>query len=327
MIKISILFVSVITMFCFMIPGFVLGKLKLAGDAFAKNMSVFVMCVAQVAMLIHSFIFHFDPKVLEGILWVFALSLVTHVVFCVLAVMMFRKAPEKLKKVLRFGVIFSNAGYMGIPVISDVFGSEYVIYATIYIVWFNVFAFSIGRLIYTGDKRYVSIKQAIVNPAVIPILIGLVLYLTGVGGWVQDIVEADAPNALSQTVKVIYNVLGVFKNMVAPASMIVVGTRLCSARLSELFTDLNAYKFLFVRHFFFPAVCWGIMKILSLCGVFTDPSVMAIVLILSSTPAAANTTIFAELYNGDSAYAGKLVALSTVISVITMPIVALLLYI
>ncbi len=327
MIKISILFISVITMFCFMIPGFVLRKLKLAGDSFAKNMSVFVMCIAQVSMLIHSFIFHFDPKVFEGIVWVFILSLVTHIVFCVLAIMMFRKAPERLKKVLRFGVIFSNAGYMGIPVINDVFGSEYVIYATIYIVWFNVFAFSIGRLIYTGDKRYVSIKQAIVNPAVIPILIGLVLYLTGVGGWVQNIVTADAPDVLSQTVKVIYNVLGVFKNMVAPASMLVVGTRLYGARLSELFKDINAYKFLFVRHFLFPAVCWGIMKILSLVGVFADPAVMAIVLILSSTPAAANTTIFAELYGGDSAYAGKLVALSTVISVVTMPIVALLLYI
>ena len=327
MIKISILFVSVITMFCFMIPGFVLAKLTLAGDSFAKNMSVFVMCVAQVAMLIHSFIFHFEPKVFEGIVWVFVLSLITHIAFYVLALTMFRKAPEKLKKVLRFGVIFSNAGYMGIPVINDVFGSEYVIYASIYIVWFNVFAFSVGRLIYTGDKRYISIKQAIVNPAVIPILIGLTLYLTGVGGWVQDIVEADAPDVLSQTVKVIYNVLGVFKNMVAPASMIVVGTRVFGARFTTLFKDINAYKFILIRHFLFPAVCWGIMKILMVFGIFTDPSVMAIVLILSSTPAAANTTIFAELYNGDSAYAGKLVALSTVLSVVTMPIAALLLYI
>lgn len=327
MIKISLLFVSVITMFCFMIPGFILRKLRLAGDTFAKSMSVFVMCVAQVAMLIHSFIFHFDAKVFTGIVWVFVLSLVTHIVFCVLAIMMFKKAPERLRKVLRFGVIFSNAGYMGIPVISDVFGSEYVIYASIYIVWFNVFAFSIGRLIYTGDKRYISIRQAIVNPAVIPIMIGLVLYLTGVGGWIQDIVNSNNTDVMSQTVKVLYNVLTVFKNMVAPASMLVVGARLVGARLKELVTDINAYKFLFVRHFLFPATCWGIMKLLSVFGIFTDPAVMAIVLILSSTPAAANTTIFAELYNGDSAYAGKLVALSTVISVVTMPIVALLLYI
>lgn len=310
-----------------MIPGFILRKLNLVGDTFAKNMSVFVMYVAQVAMLIHSFIFHFDAKVFEGIVWVFVLSLATHIVFCVLSVSMFKKAPDKLKKVLRFGVIFSNAGYMGIPVINDVFGSEYVIYATIYIVWFNVFAFSIGRLIYTGDKQYVSIRQAIVNPAVIPIMIGLVLYLTGVGGWVQDAVNSNTTDVTTQTVKVLYNVLTVFKNMVAPASMLVVGARLVSAKLKELFTDINAYKFLLVRHFFFPAVCWGIMKLLSLAGIFTDPSVMAIVLILSSTPAATNTTIFAELYNGDSTYAGKLVALSTVISVVTMPIVALLLYI
>lgn len=325
MVKISVLFVSVVTMFCFMIPGFVLRKLKIAGEGFAKNMSVFVMCVAQVALLIHGFILEFDVQVLKGIGWVFVLSLVSHILFYVLAMGMFKKAPERMKKVLRFGVIFSNAGYMGIPVVSDVFGQDFAIYATVYIVWFNVFAFSLGRLIYTGDKRYISFRQAIVNPAVIPIIIGLVIYLTGAGGWIQA--QLSGTGALSEAVKVVYNVLTSFKNMVAPASMMVVGARLVDVKLNGIFNDKYVYRFLFVRHILFPAVIWAVMKALMLTGVLTDTVAVAVTLILSSTPAATNTTIFAELYNGDSAYAGKLVAISTIVSLVTMPVVALLLYI
>lgn len=309
-----------------MIPGFILRKTRLVGDGFAKNLSVFVLYVAQVAMLLHGFILEFDAEVFKGICWVFLLALVSHLLFYVLSRHLFKSAPEKMRRVLQFGVIFSNAGYMGIPVISDVFGEEYAIYATVYIVWFNVFAFSLGRLIYTNDKKYISVKEIIVNPAVIPILLGLVVYLSGVGGWIQNRLAVENTDMLSEVVRILYNVLTVLKNMVAPASMIVIGAKLADIRFAGIFRDKYMYPFVLIRLFLFPALIWGVMKLLMLCGVFNDAVVMAIVLILASTPAAAVTTMFAELYDGDAPYAGKLVALSTLCSLISMPTVALLLY-
>jgi len=323
-VKISLLFISVATLFCFMIPGFVLRKLKLAGDGFAKCLSIYTLYVAQVAMLMHGFITEFDLQVAYGLLWVFILAFITHAVFYIIARRLFRSAPEKMRRVLQFGVIFSNAGYMGLPIINDVFGSSFTIYATVYIVWFNVFAFSLGRLIYTEDKRYISIKEMIVNPAVIPILIGLFIYLTGIGGWAQRTMSGEG--LLSETVKLIYNVLTVFKNSVAPASMMVIGVRLADVKLKGILKDKYAYLFMAIRLFLFPTVIWLIMQIIGMSGLL-DKTVMSIVLILSSTPAAAVTTMFAELYDGDSPYAGKLVALSTILSIATMPIVALLLQI
>lgn len=322
MVNISILFISVFTLFCFMVPGFILRKTKLVDDGFAKNLSIYILYVAQVSMLLHGFIVGFNMKVLKGLGMVFLFGLIAHITFYIIAKRLFSKAPEKTKKVLRFGVMFSNAGYMGIPVIDDVFGSEYVIYATIYIVWFNVFAFSLGRLIYTEDKKFISVKNIFINSAVTPVSIGLVIFLTGFGGWLQTNMAGEG--LLAESISFIYNVLTILKNTVAPISMIIIGSRLADIKFRGIFKDKYMYPFVLLRLLILPAIIWAIMKVFNCIG-FLDDTAMTIVLILSATPSAAITTIFAELYDGDSPYAGKLVAITTILSVITIPTVALLL--
>lgn len=324
MVKVSLLFISVLTLFCFMIPGFILRKTKLADNGFAKALSIITLYVAQVALIIHGFLVEFNVAVLKGICLVFIFSFLAHIIFYFAAKCMFRRAEDRLKKVLRFGVIFSNAGYMGIPVISDVFGSDYVIYATVYIVSFNIFAYSLGRLIYTNDKKYISVKKIFINPAVVPIGIGLVIFLTGGGGWFQS--HLSDSGILGEGLSLIYNILTVLKNMVAPASMMVIGAKLADINFKGIFKDKYLYPFILIRLFLFPAIMWAIMRICLIFGII-DSTSMAIVLILASTPAAALTSMFAELYDCDAVYAGKLVAITTVLSVASMPIVALLLQI
>ncbi len=320
-ISVNLLFTSVLTLFCFIIPGVILRRTKIANDHFAKALSIYTLYIAQIAMLLHGFITKFDPAVFKGVCNVGLLAFIVHALFYIIAKQLFKKAPDKIRRVLQFGIIFSNAGYMGIPVISDVFGEAFTIYATIYVVWFNIFAFSLGRLIYTDDKKYMSIKQAMINPAVIPIFIGLVIYLTGVGGWIRSTI--DAGNIGGRILGVLYNVMTVLKNSVAPASMVVIGVRLADIDFKGIFKDKYMYPFIILRLLVFPAMIWLIMKGFLLAGII-DTTVMAIVLILCSTPSAAVTTMFAELYDGDSPYAGKLVAVTTILSVITMPTVALL---
>ena len=324
MVKVSLLFISVLTLFCFMIPGFILRKTKLADNGFAKALSIITLYVAQVALIIHGFLVEFNVAVLKGICLVFIFSFLAHIIFYFAAKCMFRRAEDRLKKVLRFGVIFSNAGYMGIPVISDVFGSDYVKYATVYIVSFNIFAYSLGRLIYTNDKKYISVKKIFINPAVVPIGIGLVIFLTGGGGWFQS--HLSDSGILGEGLSLIYNILTVLKNMVAPASMMVIGAKLADINFKGIFKDKYLYPFILIRLFLFPAIMWAIMRICLVFGII-DSTSMSVVLILSSTPAATLTSMFAELYVCDAVYAGKLVAITTVLSVASMPIVALLLQI
>ncbi len=302
--------------------GFLLRKTKLVDTGFAKNFSVYVLYVAQVAMLLHGFIIPFNKSVLKNLLILLFLAVVAHIIFYYIAMNLYKKAPDSTRRVLRFATVFSNAGYMGIPVISDVFGEEYVIYATFYCVCFNVFAFSLGRLIYTDDTKYIKLKNIIINPAVIPITIGFVLYCTGI----TTIITENMSNAGfgGQALTFIYNILTVLKNTVAPASMLIIGVKLAETSFRGLHRDKNIYLFLSLRLFLLPTLCWIPLRLLYAFSLITY-DVMAILVILASTPSAAMTTMFAELYGNDSKYAGKLVALSTVLSVVTMPIVALLL--
>jgi len=324
MVRISLLFISVFTLFCFMLPGFILRKTKLVEQGFAKGLSVFTIYFAQAALLLYGFLQEFDPAVFKRVCLALLMGIQTHILFYIMAKQFFRKAPDRMRRVLQFGLVFSNAGYMGIPVISDVFGPEYTIYATFYVVCFNVFAFSLGRLIYTDDKKYISMKEAILNPAVIPIIIGFIIYLTGIGGWIQR--TALQPDFLGQAVKIFYNIVVALKDMVAVTSMMVIGLRLADINFKGILKDKYMYPFIGLRLFLFPTVIWAILRLLNGVG-FIDETVLSIILILCSTPAAALTTMFAELYDGDAPYAGKLVALTTILSVATMPIVALLLQI
>lgn len=317
----KLLIISVITLFCYLIPGFILRKTNLVDEGFSKSLSVFTLYVAQVALIIHGFIIPFDTKSFFGILSVFFLSLMSHSIFYLLARLIFKKAPDKIRQVLQFGTIFSNAGYMGIPVISDVFGEEYAVYATVYIVWFNVFAFSLGRYIYTGDRKYISVKEIFINPAVIPIAIGFVIYLTGFGGYLNELMLSDG--FAGQAVNVFYSILTALKNMVAPAAMMIIGAKLATTSFKGLFKDKYVVPFCAVRLLLFPAVIWAVLFLLNRLSVI-DETTVSIVLILSSTPSATATTMFAELYGGDAVYSGKLVALTTLISLVTMPLVALL---
>ena len=324
MVKISTLFISVFTLFLFMLPGFILKKTKIADSAFPKSLSILTLYIAQIALVFHSFIIEFNMEIFKNLCQVFVCAFLIHLLLYILAKQLFKKAPDRTKRVLQFGLIFSNAGYMGIPVISDVFGADHAIYATFYVVWFNVFCYSLGRLIYTNDKKYISVKKIIFNPAVTPIIIGLVIFLTGGGTWIKNVI--NEPTVIGAFFSVIYRVLDILRNMVAPVSMIVIGARLADINFKGILKDKYMYPFILLRLLILPAIVWCMLKLISFTGLLSDTS-FAILLILSATPAAAVTTMFAELYDGDSPYAGKLVALTTILSVITMPIVALLLYI
>ncbi len=324
MIKISTLFISIFTLFLFMLPGFIVKKAKVADGEFPKSLSVLTLYITQVALILHSFIIEFNMKIFANLCQVFIGALLIHILLYIIAKECFKKAPDKTRTVLQFGLIFSNAGYMGIPVISDVFGADHAIYATFYVVWFNVFCYSVGRLIYTNDKKYISFKKAIFNPAVVSVIIGLTIFLTGAGAWIKNVI--NEPTFIGNFFNIIYKVLEALKNMVAPVSMMIIGARLADINFKGIFKDKYMYPFVLLRLLVLPAIIWCMLKLFSLAGLLSDIS-LAVLLILSSTPAATATTMFAELYNGDSPYAGKLVALTTILSVATMPIVALLLYI
>lgn len=324
MISTMTLLTSILTLFLYLLIGFIAKKSKAVTDGFGLHTSRYILYVAQIAMLLYGYLRPQNTAVTLGILQMFFTASAAHLLAYFIARLFFKKAPDKVRDILVFGTMFSNAGYMGIPVIQAVLGSEYVIYATIYIGVFNLFSFSLGRVIYTHDKSYISVKGMFVNPGVIPVGIGLFLYFSGIGGWMQS--QLNATGFWAQCTGVVYKALGALSDTVAPLSMIIIGVRLAETKLRSVLTDCFLYLQMLTRLIIVPLVLWACIKPLEICGLIT-PEVLAVSIVLVSTPAAAATTIYSELYGQDSVYAGQLVSTSTLLSAVTMPLVSLLLFI
>ena len=294
------------------IPGFLLRKTNLIGGdgKVSKGLSDIVIYIAQPAMIIYGYIIDYNREVIINCLGVLICSIIAHFFFYGISMLLYKKEEQSKQTVLRFATIFSNAGFMGIPLIESLLGPTAAVYASIYIISFNLFCWSIGCMLYTGDKKYVSVKKILINPATIPTFIGLIFFLLPINSYVPT---------------VLYDGLGMLKSTVAPLSMMVIGIRLAECDFKSSFKDKNLPLFLFVRMMLFPAAVWAFMKLLSVCGIYSSEISMTVMLISASTPAATMACMFAEKFGGDAVYASKIVSVSTIISILTMPIMALLL--
>ncbi len=320
MIDIGILFQQVLILVLFVFPAVFLKKMRLADGHLGIGLSNIVLYVASPAMIVKSFILPYNTDVLLRSLAVGVFCILFHLVYFGIALLAYPhgRLSEPITKVLRFSTVFTNAGYMGIPLIASVVGSDAVIYSAFYIACFNVFVWTLGCFIYTGDRSYISLKKAFINPATISVIFGLTVFISPLGRLMTE-------NPSLPSVYVFMNAIGALNDLVAPLSMFIIGLRLAEMPLRNFLCDREMYSFLFLRMLLLPAICFGILKIASLLGIYHNSAVAAVAFLCAATPAATATSMFAEKYGGDAHYAGKLVSVSTMLSVATMPVVSLLL--
>ena len=310
MVDTYILFKNVLLLLLMIIPGFIMRKTGLADDGLSKGFANTVLYITQPAMIVVAFIRDFDKNVLYIAAGVFVFSLIAHALFYFIALHLFKNAGKEIRKVLQFGVVFSNAGYMGIPLIMAILGDDAAIYASVYIIGFNVFSWSLGCLIYSEDKKYISPKKIFLNAATIPTYIGILIFVLPIINYVPSVV-VDGLNML--------------KGTVAPMSMMLIGMRLAEVDFKGIFKDKYLPAGVAIRLFIFPTLIWAIMRLISLTGIYFNETAITVVLICASTPCASATGMFAEKFNGDAVYASKFVSVTTLLSVVTMPLVALIL--
>ena len=219
---------------------------------------------------------------------------------------------------------------------SMVLGDEAAVYASVYIIGFNFFAWSIGCLIYTDDKSYISPKKMFLNAATIPTFIGIILFV------INAYSRLPAP-----ITSFTFDALTMLKNTVAPMSMMVIGMRLANLKLKGAFKDKYMYLSFAMRLIALPCAVFVLLWICKTIG-FYQPTAFTTVLICAATPSAALTGMFAEKFAPkadpkkvaedpdlavrtealaieSSVTASKLVSISTILSLITMPLIAMLL--
>lgn len=338
--QISDLILNVASLFIMMIPGIILKKTNLVNEGFGKGLSNLILYIAQPCLIVYAYL---DCTSKLADIWLqvvltFVLSLIVHVIFALVAIPVFKKAPDSKARMLKFATVFSNAAFMGIPLIIAIMGTEAAIYASVYNISFNLFLWTLGVQFCTrregedldgdGDsdiadallcakeniKKENPLLKVLIHPVTLASVIGLLLLSLGVN------VALLEENNLG----IIADSLAMLKALVAPLSMTVIGLRVAEIDLEGFFGDLYMYVFLFLRHLALPLSVLGIIMLSGALGIVIDKEVAEVTLIMASAPAASSATMFAEKYGCDAKYISRLVVVSTLLSIATMPLILML---
>ncbi len=321
---------NVALLFLLMIPGVILKKCKMVSDTFGKGLSNLVLYIAQPSLVFLAYIKPFDVNILINSVYVLIFSVIAHGLFAAVALCLFKKAEDSKRRMLRFATIFSNAAFMGIPLIAAVLEKTYpgaTLYASIYNITFNLFLWSLGVKICTEGrdsnengiddhreaKKEGGIMKALVHPVTIAAALGLLFFIFPIASYIPTVAWSLVSDTLTK-----------LSNLVAPLSMIVIGLRLPDISFKGILKDKDMFLFLALRHVILPLGIVGVLRLAMLLGLNMSGAVAPVVLILASAPAASSATMFAEKYDCDATYVSRLVTLSTLLCIVTMPLMLFL---
>lgn len=288
-----------LTMALYIAVGFILFKAKKITLAGSKDLASLLLWLVVPAVLINSFCVPYSTEKLKEFGLSFLLGLLTLLLSMALAALFFRKdAIENL------AVAFSNAGFIGIPLVRYSLGEEAVFYLVGFVAALNLFQWSYGLILLGGKKGNGSLKGILGSPVVVGSLIGFVLFVTGLGDKLPSVVD------------------GALKGVVAtnsPLAMIVLGVYLAQTELSSLVTTPRLYLLSGARLILIPLATLAVFRFLP-----APNAIKLTLLIAAAAPVGANAAVYAQLYDRDYPYACKAVAQSTVLSVVTLPLVVTL---
>ena len=285
-------------LFLYILCGVVVSRLGIIREDNRQPLVRLLMDVAMPMMVLNAFN---KPTTLEEIrssMWVMVIALAGCLVTMLIGLVLWRRQPENKRKVLMYASMFSNAGNAGLPIVSLVFGPVGVFYASMYLIPPRILQWTVGMGFFAKPEKGGWVKNVLLNPMVVMIYIGAVLMATG---W-------QIPGVFGRAVENLGSMTG-------PLSMILIGATL--SRMNwRMLLDRTVLAISGLRLIAFPAL---FILILRLIG--ADQMTMNISVILLAMPVASNTAAMAERYGGDYVFASACVSVSTLLSVLTVPLV------
>lgn len=303
-IKVSL---QVVIIFLYMAVGFVLSKSKKINTEGVRQVTNILLLVVTPCVLIKSYqdkIPEFSSDLLSGLGISALLAILIHFV-AIFFSFFFKKEDSGIYKVNRFASVYSNCGFMAIPLLSATLGSDGVFYGSAYLAIFTIFYWIHGVIVYTGTKKSITFKSAFLNPGVIGTFTALLLFLP----------KIELPDIAMEAVSG-------FAGLNTPLSMMILGTYLADISFKKAITRPSLYSVSFLRLILTPAISVLLITAIRLILPF-DSIIANAIIIPAACPVAGITALFATKFDNDAYYASELVALSTLFSIVTIPLITL----
>ena len=287
---------TVIVIFIFIAIGFILNKIKFVDDHTEKQMSKILLYVVNPALIINTYQRPYSSGMLRGLLIAFALALLSHIVGIVVSTIFVRRGSELA--VERFSVVYSNCGFMAFPIIAAFVPENGLFYAGAYVTIFNLLSWTHGLFLMSGEKNIKTTLRSLFSPALISICLGLTMFF----------LQFTLP-------KIPADVIEKLAAINTPMAMIIAGVGLGRAGIFNTIRPSRAYIVSMLRLLVVPFVMIIILKFLPVSSELINTNLIA-----TCCPIGASIVLFSNMCNKDSLYASKLVALSTLFSLGTIPL-------
>lgn len=287
---------QVLIIFILIVVGVICGKTKLIKEEGAQCLTSIVLYAVTPCLMVEAFQREFDPSMLLNLAIVALAAFGVHIISIIIARLLVHDKDKSRQTVLRFAVVFSNCGFMCLPLEEALLGSEGVFYGGAFVAVFNIMVWSYGLVMMSGDKKQLSIKRLVLNPGIMGVLIGLIFFLLSIK--LPDIVMAP---------------ISFLSDLNTPLPMLVIGYYLYKSSIREALCDKKAYVAIALRLIAIPIIS---LAVLYLCGI--RGTILLSTVIAASAPVAATTTMFATKFNKSIPVSVNLVSLSTIFSIATM---------
>ena len=287
-----------IIMFVYMAIGGLLFKKGLITKEGSKSLANLLLYVVLPCVVVKSFCVARTPERMSGLLVSFLAALGILLLAMAVSHLLFQKNP-----IDDFGAAFSNAGFMGFPLVAAVQGSEAIFYAAGFVALLNALQWTYGQSLISGDPSYRSPKAILKNPLVLSLLLGILIFCF----------ELPVPAIAS-------DLLAALAALNAPLAMVILGVYLAQTDPKTLFNDPHLYVVAAARLVLIPLLTILVLKLLPA----QYAAITTTLVIVAAAPIGSNVAVYAQKLGKDYAYAVRGVCLSTLLSAITMPLLMLL---
>ena len=303
---ISILLMEqIIQLFLMIFMGFLIVKAKLLNSEDSKILSIIVLYLIIPCVIINAFQVDYTPQTVKGLLIALAGSVMTQVILLIVVSILGK--VFHLNEVEVASIYYSNSGNLIVPIVMFILGKEWVLYGCVFMSVQLVFIWTHCKKIISRESTY-DWRKIVLNINMISIAIGIVLFLTRI----------HLPEDITST-------LSAVGGMIGPASMIVTGMLFAGMDFKQIFASKRVYFVTFLRLIVVPAIALVLIKFSYLASLSSNgPKIMLIVFLAIITPSASTVTQMCQVYENDSQYASAINVVTTLLAIITMPLMVML---
>ena len=293
---------QVVVLFLLIGTGVLAVKTGVLRPEHKQALSNLLVYIVVPAMIVNSYRMEFSAEILRNLLAAFGMSTLAILAGTVITLLLTARKKDSRTPIFRFACIFSNAAYMGFPLISALFGSEGLLYASAFVTVFNILLWTMGYGFVSGSSSPKEVVRSLVRtPVLYAVIAGLAVYL----------LQIPIPNLIAQPLELL-------AGMNTPLSMMITGMLIAAGSVKSIVTDVHIWKLAAVRMVLIPAVCLALFSLLGFHGTAAQ-----VVVLLECCPAAAITSVFAVQFGHDESFAAGSVVLTTLLSIVVLPLCAL----